>query len=73
MKQNLQVQFLFFILNFNKKKICVFEDLDIKIKPKEGRAIVWNNMNEDGECEEKSIHSANIVGDEEGKFVLQQW
>ncbi len=30
-------------------------------------------MNEDGKCEEKSIHSANIVGDEEGKFVLQQW
>jgi len=50
-----------------------FEDLDIKIKPKEGRAIVWNNMNEDGECEEKGIHSANSVGDEEGKFVLQRW
>jgi hypothetical protein len=30
-------------------------------------------MNEDGECEEKSIHSANIVEDEEGKFVLQRW
>ncbi len=50
-----------------------FEDLDIKVKPKEGRAIVWNNMNEDGVCEEKSIHSANIVGDEEGKFILQRW
>jgi hypothetical protein len=30
-------------------------------------------MNDNGECEEKSLHSANIVGDEEGKFVLQRW
>ena len=50
-----------------------FEDLGIKIKPKEGRVVVWNNMNENGECEEKSIHSANIVEDEEEKYVLQRW
>ena len=48
-------------------------DLEIKIKPKEGRAVVWNNMNDEGECEEQSIHSANTVGDDEGKFVLQRW
>ena len=48
-------------------------DLEIKIKPKEGRAVVWNNMNEEGECEKNSIHSANLVGDDQGKFVLQRW
>lgn len=48
-------------------------ELDIKIKPKEGRMIVWNNMNEEGECEQTSLHSANIVEDDEGKFVLQRW
>jgi hypothetical protein len=30
-------------------------------------------MNENGECEENSIHSANIVQDEEPKIVLQRW
>jgi hypothetical protein len=52
---------------------CVGLELDIKIKPKQGRTIVWNNMNDDGVCEEKSLHSANLVEDEQGKFVLQRW
>lgn len=53
--------------------ICFNQELEIKIKPKEGRVVVWNNMNEDGKCEEASIHSANIIEDDEVKFVLQRW
>lgn len=55
---------------------CIFHhclDLGIKVSPKEGRALVWNNMNDDGECETLSEHSANIVEDKQGKFVLQRW
>ena len=64
---------LFFVQKSEELLPFVFKELDIKIKPKEGRVVVWNTMNEKGECEEKSLHSANIVGDEEGKFVLQRW
>ncbi|CAF3878324.1 unnamed protein product, partial [Adineta steineri] len=73
LKQDRYATFLAYLNTVMEGGETEFQDLEIKIKPKEGRVIVWNNMNENGECEEKSIHSANIVGDEEGKFVLQRW
>ncbi|CAF3021813.1 unnamed protein product [Rotaria sp. Silwood2] len=73
LKQDRYATFLAYLNTVMQGGETEFPDFEIKIKPKEGRAIVWNNMNEDGECEEKSIHSANIVEDEEGKYVLQRW
>jgi len=50
----------------------VFAELGISVKPKKGRALVWNNMNEKGECDPVSIHQANkvITGH---KYILQRW
>ncbi|CAF0823629.1 unnamed protein product [Adineta ricciae] len=73
LKQDRYATFLAYLNTVMEGGETEFPELDIKIKPKEGRVVVWNNMNEKGECEEKSLHSANIVGDEEGKFVLQRW
>ncbi|CAF0832575.1 unnamed protein product [Rotaria sp. Silwood1] len=73
LKQDRYATFLAYLNTVMKGGETEFPELEIKITPKEGRAIVWNNMNEDGKCEEQSIHSANIVEDEEGKFVLQRW
>ncbi|UJR27837.1 hypothetical protein I4U23_009103 [Adineta vaga] len=72
-KQDRYATFLAYLNTVMEGGETEFPELEIKIKPKEGRVIVWNNMNEKGECEETSLHSANIVGDEEGKFVLQRW
>ncbi|XP_069111252.1 uncharacterized protein [Argopecten irradians] len=50
----------------------MFPELGIWVKPKKGRALVWNNMNEDGKCEPMSIHKAAKV-DKGHKYILQRW
>lgn len=49
-----------------------FPDLGIWVKPKRGRAIVWNNMSPQGECELESRHVASLV--KKGKkYILIRW
>ena len=49
-----------------------FPVLGIKIQPKTGRLIVWNNLNEDGEPNPDTIHAGLIV--ESGiKYLLSIW
>jgi prolyl 4-hydroxylase len=49
-----------------------FTRLGIDVKPKTGRALVWNNINyESGKCEEASIHEANKVTKK--KYIIQRW
>ncbi|OWF40008.1 uncharacterized protein LOC110464377 [Mizuhopecten yessoensis] len=50
----------------------MFPELGIWVKPRKGRALVWNNMNEDGKCEPLSIHKAAKV-DQGHKYILQRW
>lgn len=49
-----------------------FPELGIWVKPRKGRALVWNNMNEDGKCEPLSIHNAAKVN-KGHKYILQRW
>ncbi|PIK44985.1 hypothetical protein BSL78_18169 [Apostichopus japonicus] len=49
-----------------------FPELGIKVTPKKGMALVWNNMNPDGICEPLSVHTAAKV--QEGhKYIIQRW
>ncbi|RUS69165.1 hypothetical protein EGW08_023073 [Elysia chlorotica] len=49
-----------------------FPDLGIWVKPKRGRAIVWNNMSPSGVCEPHSRHAASVV--KKGKkYILIRW
>ena len=50
----------------------VFPQLGLSVKPKKGRALVWNSMNSDGECDPTSIHNAAPVI-EGRKYILQRW
>ena len=52
--------------------IFLFSELGIWVRPRKARALVWNNMDENGRCEPMSIHKANKV--EKGrKIILQRW
>ncbi|XP_060067036.1 prolyl 4-hydroxylase subunit alpha-1-like [Ylistrum balloti] len=50
----------------------MFPELGIWVKPRKGRALVWNNMNEDGKCEPMSVHKAAKV-DKGHKYIIQRW
>ncbi|XP_071102165.1 prolyl 4-hydroxylase subunit alpha-1-like [Haliotis cracherodii] len=49
-----------------------FPELGIWVKPRKGRALVWNNMSPDGDCERHSIHTASRV-DKGNKYILIRW
>ncbi|ESP02232.1 hypothetical protein LOTGIDRAFT_172228 [Lottia gigantea] len=44
----------------------------IWVKPRKGRALLWNNMNSDGVCEETSRHEAAVVKKGQ-KYILIRW
>ena len=52
-----------------------FTELGNDISPREGRALVWNNMNyETGKCEPKSKHNAAPVNHQVNKkYIIQRW
>ena len=55
--------------------LCVdvsFSELGISVKPRKGRAVVWNNMDKNGNCESMSAHVADIVTNGH-KYILQRW
>nr|XP_054766925.1 uncharacterized protein LOC129274093 [Lytechinus pictus] len=49
-----------------------FPELGISVKPKRGQAIIWNNMNSNGECEPISVHEAAQVR-KGHKYIIQRW
>ena len=49
-----------------------FPILGISVKPKQGRLLVWNSMDKEGNCDPTSLHKAAVV--EKGrKYILQRW
>ncbi|RNA18819.1 putative prolyl 4-hydroxylase 10 [Brachionus plicatilis] len=53
----------------------IFPELGIDVKPRQGRALTWNNMNyETGKCEAKSVHRASPVQHQvKKKYIIQRW
>nr|CAB3260540.1 uncharacterized protein LOC100175515 [Phallusia mammillata] len=49
-----------------------FTELGIKIKPKKGKALLWNNMDTEGHCDVMSHHQAASVKIGK-KYILQRW
>ncbi|XP_005098251.2 uncharacterized protein LOC101861812 [Aplysia californica] len=49
-----------------------FPDLGIWVKPRKGRALLWNNMNPEGFCEPHSKHVAKVVK-KGSKYILIRW
>ncbi|KAK6172121.1 hypothetical protein SNE40_018070 [Patella caerulea] len=49
-----------------------FPDLGIWVKPRKGRALLWNNMDKAGKCEPESRHEASVVKSGQ-KYILIRW
>ena len=49
-----------------------FPQLGISVKPKKGRALIWNSMTADGNCDPTSLHNAAKVV-QGHKIILQRW
>jgi len=49
-----------------------FPDLGIWVRPRKGRALLWNNMNPSGDCEPHSKHVASVVK-RGSKYILIRW
>ena len=47
-------------------------ELGIWVKPRKGRALVWNNMSPEGLCEPHSLHVASKVNSG-SKYILIRW
>ena len=51
----------------------IFTELGITVRPKQGRLLLWNNMDRsDGTCDPTSFHKAAPVT-KGWKFILQRW
>jgi len=51
-----------------------FRDLNLAVKPKTGRAVIWTNMNPDGSKHLETVHAALPPrGAEVEKWVIQLW
>jgi prolyl 4-hydroxylase len=51
----------------------VFEKLNIGIRPKLGRAVIWTNTNPDGSKHSETVHEALPVAPGHEKWVIQLW
>lgn len=51
----------------------VFDQLNVAVHPKQGRAITWTNQNPDGSIHPETSHGAMPVGDDAQKWVVQLW
>ena len=51
----------------------VFENLNIGVRPKLGRAVIWTNKNPDGSHHEETTHEALPVTEGAEKWVVQLW
>lgn len=51
----------------------VFEKLNVGVRPKCGRAVIWTNKNQDGTTHPETLHEALPVADGAVKWVVQLW
>ena len=51
----------------------VFEKLNIGVRPKCGRAVIWTNRNPDGSTHAETTHEALPVNEGTEKWVIQLW
>lgn len=51
----------------------IFEKLNIGVRPKCGRAVIWTNTNPDGSRHPETIHEALPVNGDAVKWVIQLW
>lgn len=51
----------------------VFEKLNIGVKPKLGRAVIWTNTNPDGSKHQETVHEALPVSNGGEKWCVQLW
>ena len=51
----------------------VFDQLNIGVKPKLGRAVIWTNTNPDGSSHQETRHEAMPVKNGGEKWVIQLW
>jgi 2OG-Fe(II) oxygenase superfamily len=51
----------------------VFEKLNIGVRPKCGRAVLWTNKNQDGSTHPETLHEAMPVSADAVKWVIQLW
>lgn len=49
-----------------------FTELGVPITPAKGKALIWNNMDKDGNCDPTSIHAASEVV-RGFKYIIQRW
>ena len=51
-----------------------FRDLNVAVRPKQGRAVCWTNMNPDGSAHMETLHAAlPPEGADAEKWVIQLW
>jgi len=63
---------LVYLQNVARGGETIFTKLGIKVNPKQGRLLVWNNMDRQGGCDTTSVHQAAPVS-EGRKYILQRW
>jgi hypothetical protein len=49
-----------------------FTNMGFKVKPQRGKAVIWRNLDEDGNCNPLTLHSANPVI-KGRKVIMQRW
>ena len=63
---------LVYLQNVPRGGATIFTELGIEVLPKQGRLLMWNNMDRSGRCDPTSFHHAAPV--KKGwKFILQRW
>ncbi len=50
-----------------------FPYADLRIEPKEGKAIIWHNIDEQGNIDKSTFHEAVPVGDGVEKWIATKW
>ncbi|XP_066927141.1 uncharacterized protein [Clytia hemisphaerica] len=63
---------LVYLQNVKQGGETKFPKLGLSVRPKQGRLLVWNNMNRRGRCDPTSVHHATPVV-KGRKFILQRW
>jgi len=50
-----------------------FNHLDLTIKPRKGRALIWWNVNEDGTLDNSTFHEGRPVPEDTIKIIATKW
>ena len=64
--------FMIYLNDVNKGGTTEFHKLSKIFKPERGKALIWNNLNDDGTTNENTIHQAHPIIDGE-KTIITKW